>query len=331
VNLTLFAKSLFASKKLLNMKKWVVILVIGLILSLPYIFIPSIIRVQQSVIVTNNLRGFHRSLSEHKNWIKWWPGSVADNEKTLLLNGNPYRITDFTPSTVDVDVEISSVSNRATLLFIPLGSDSIKLEWDMSISTTSNPLKRLQLYFASSTIANDIHAVLTSIQSYYANTERTYGLDIRRESVKDSSLVFTLDSSKGYPSTEKIYSMIDQLSKYIDSHSAIATDAPMLNVYTVDKINYVIKAAVPTSKILPSNGKINYRWMLPHGNILVAEVRGDRAKVDSAFNIMENYIADYDLASPAIPYYSLITNRLKEKDSTRWITKIYYPVMYYKN
>ena len=36
---------------------------------------------------------------------------------------------------------------------------------------------------------------------------------------------------------------------------------------------------------------------------------------------------DYHLTSPAISFQSLVTDRQVEKDSLKWITKIYYPIM----
>jgi hypothetical protein len=62
------------------------------------------------------------------------------------------------------------------------------------------------------------------------------------------------------------------------------------------------------------------------GNILVAEVKGGPYTVTNAFNSLHDYVTDHDLQSPAIPFQSLITNRLQQPDSTKWITKIYYPI-----
>ena len=35
--------------------------------------------------------------------------------------------------------------------------------------------------------------------------------------------------------------------------------------------------------------------------------------------------------SPAIPFESLITNRLEEPDTSKWVTKIYYPFLNHPN
>jgi hypothetical protein len=67
--------------------------------------------------------------------------------------------------------------------------------------------------------------------------------------------------------------------------------------------------------------------MLGGGNILITEVKGGPASIKKAFNEMETYITDYRRTAPAIPFQSLITDRSKEPDTSKWVTKIYYPVM----
>ncbi len=314
------------------MKKLIsgLIVILILFISLLYLLIPNVITVNRSIVFQNNLKGLFRTVSDSKNWSNWWPGKYDVADKKLSLNGNTYALSDVTTNSVDIDISNPTITVKSSLLFIPLETDSIKLEWQTQIPTSYNPFKRLKIYFVTASLKNDFHSILGSIPTYYTNDERIYGLDIRRESVKDTSLVFTFDSTKGYPSIKKIYSMIGDLRNYINSHAAMATDSPMLNVYSGDRVHYLTKVAIPTNKILPSSGKIFYKWMLPHGNILVADVKGDTKKSDSAFTVMENYVHDYNLTAPAIPFFKLISNRLQEKDSTKWVTRIYYPVMYYK-
>jgi hypothetical protein len=294
-----------------------------------YALIPNVIKVNQSIVFQTNIKGLFRTLSETKNWHQWWPAKYDSTSKKLMLNGNGYVVSDYTATSIFVDVNNGAAAARSSILFVPLQSDSIRLEWQAQIPTSYNPIKRLQIYLGASGLQNDFNTILKAIPAYYTNDEKIYGFDIRRESVKDTALVFTFDSTRGYPSIEKIYSMIGDLRNYINSHAAIATDSPMLNVYSSDHIHYLTKVAIPTNKVLPSSAKIFYKWMLPHGNILVTDVKGDTKKTDSAFAVMENYVHDYDLTAPAIPFFKLISNRLQEKDSTKWTTRIYYPVMYY--
>ncbi len=55
-------------------------------------------------------------------------------------------------------------------------------------------------------------------------------------------------------------------------------------------------------------------------------MKGGRSVSDSAMKKMELFASDHRLFNIALPFLSLITDRTKEKDSSKWVTKIYYPV-----
>ena len=83
--------------------------------------------------------------------------------------------------------------------------------------------------------------------------------------------------------------------------------------------------AIPINKVIPENEKFVSKRMVP-GKILVAQVRGGTYTTAAALRKLEIYMDDNRLSSPAIPFESLLTNRIEEPDTTKWITKIYYPI-----
>lgn len=313
------------------MKKWIIAVAICMVVltSLLFIFIPGTIVVNKSIVIENNLKGLKRVLSADTNWHKWWPGIAA--EKGLLLSNNSYSVTDVAFSSIFITVKHSNLDTKSSLTFIPVTIYSTELDWEIQVPTSLNPIKRLQTYLFTRTLQKDMPVLLSNMKQYYTSNASLYNLDIRREIVDDSTMISTFDSTRGYPSTEKIYSLIDKLRVYIGSQQAVATDSPMLNIFSRDNKTFFTRVAFPTNKTLPSKGDIAFRKMLYGGNILTALVKGAPGKADIAIGTMENYLSDFELESPAIPFYSLVTNRLAERDSTKWITKIYYPVMYYKD
>ncbi len=312
------------------MKRSVFVLSGGLLLScvLTYILIPTVIVIRKSVSVNNNQKAMQRSLSDSSKWKFWWPGVISADR--LVFRNKDYLVTDHTFSSVLIDIINKNTIVKSSLTFISLTKDSANLEWSAEMYSSYNPYKRLTTYLYARSIGNDLLKILDIAKRYFSNSESIYGLDIRRETVKNSSLIFTIDSSLGYPSTEKIYGMIALLRKYIVNNNAVAVDSPMLNVHSNDSVFYITRVAIPTDRKLPPSGKIQYKWMLEGGNILSAEIKGDRKKVDSALEMVEKYVQDYKLIAPAIPFYSLMTNRLAEKDSSKWVTKIFYPIMYFE-
>ena len=312
------------------MKKWIIAAAVCIVVltSLLFILIPGTIKINKSTLIGNNLKGLKRTLSTDTNWHKWWPGTT--DEKGLVLNNNFYSVSDIAFSSIFINVKHNNLDTKSSLTFIPVTIDSTKLDWEVEISTSLNPLKRIEAYLFTRSLQKDIPVLFTNIKQYYSSSANLYDLDIRREIVDDSTMISTFDSTIGYPSTEKIYSLIDKLREYISSQQALATDSPMLNIFSRDNRVFFTRVAFPTNKTLPSKGDIVFRKMLYGGNILTALVKGAPNKADSAIVAIENYLSDYELTSPAIPFYSLVSNRLVEKDSTKWTTKIYYPVMYYK-
>lgn len=320
------------------MKKWIIalLLLFTLMLLFLYLFIPDQILVNAATLIPVKQKTIYRIIEDNNEWKKWWPGEkklMASNDTMLYRSNNNigYTIKEKTITSIFININDGNYQIKSSLDFIPITADSTKLEWALVVPAAFNPISRIKNYLFCKKIKEDITLGLEKIKSFYSNTENLYGVKINREQVKDSLLVSTFDSSKGYPTTVVIYAMVDQLKQYIRSQSATESGSPMLNVYTKDSVNYLTRVAIPTNKKLTSSGKISYKWMLGNGNILVSDVKGDNKTVALALKEMDNYVLEHQLAAPAIPFYSLITNRLLVKDSTKWITKIYYPVMFYKD
>jgi effector-binding domain-containing protein len=218
----------------------------------------------------------------------------------------------------------NSVSTE--LIFLPHEDDSTVLTWNGLEEANSNPFSRMSNFSWIKNINNDLHFLLSKIQSFYSNEDNVYGLHIQKDFVADSNFIFTSTTSANYPATDIIYKMIDRLRNYVSKNGAKETGYPMLNILKEGDA-YVVKVALPIDERLADSGDIKYRWMLKGGNILVAEVKGGPHQIEKAFNEMADYVEDHGRVAPAIPFQSLITDRRQEPDTNKWVTKIYWPVM----
>ena len=315
------------------MKKWIIgflILVLGLFICV-YTIIPNIVSSQNSVSIQTNAQAFSRIILDDKSWGKWWPGEVKIDSKNglprLSFNGYTYTIVEKKFNSIVLSIEGKRNSTRTLLNFIPVSQDSVHLIWLAQSTTSTKPLKRLQLYFKSKDLNNDMDTILVKMQSFFSRPQNIYGTQIQSTLVSDSLLVSTFASSKGYPSTEFIYGLIGQLKNYIADQSAKETGNPMLHITTADSTNYLTRVAIPVERRLKPSGNISYKWMMGGGQILVTEVKGGPAAIHKAFQQMENYVRDHNRTAPAIPFQSLVTDRMQQKDTSKWVTKIYYPVM----
>ncbi len=317
------------------MKRWVtgLLLVAGVLMIFYFFFIPTKIELNPRVQMKASRPAISRLLIENNDWYKWWP--VNDSLKMKMpeampaftYNGRSYHITDKKYNSVFISIlHKTDTLARTALNIIEIGQDSIMLDWEGLISNEGHPLSRIRGYMNTTDLKKDMQALLGKMEDFFTNKEKVYGIKINHEQVKDSTLISTYDSSKGYPSTELVYSLVDALKEYSASEAANITGYPMLNIYTTDSIVYLTRVALPIDKKLPKKGRISYKWMLGGGNILYTDVTGDSKKVDQAFRELDNFAKDYDHIPPAISFFSLVTDRRAVSDSSRWVTRIYYPI-----
>jgi hypothetical protein len=244
-----------------------------------------------------------------------------------MLNGRVYELLDAKVLSILFRIAAKGGSVPAEITIVGDGTDFSTVSIDGLMATSYNPFKRIQRYFTARKINKDAALLLKSMSDHYSGIPALYGYDIRKEHVVDSTLLTNIKEVTGYPTTEKIYSLVDELRVYIKSQGAAETGNPMLNILPKDSIHYILKVALPVNKKLPDSGTMSYRWMLGGGNILITEVKGGKAEINKAYRQIEVYISDFKRVAPAIPFESLVTDRRQQPDSNQWITRIYYPVM----
>lgn len=308
------------------MKKWVIGILAAVIVLIgsSYVFIPNIMELRSSTGVKATGDGIHRMLLDKKNVAMWWPGETSNDG--FYLDDHSYKIENSNITLLHIVINGQHTSVTTGLFLISIMIDSTQLEWTGSMVTSYNPVRRFLAYLEAKKVSQDMNRILKSIKTFYSKPENIYGIEIQKGYVSDSFLISTSGQVKGYPTNQYIYSLIDQLRKYAFRQSAKESGYPMLNIKTSDSINFDIKVAIPTDKLLPSSGDILQKQMLGRGNILVAEVKGGVSATLHAFQQLQHFVDDYQYKTPAIPFYSLITDRSMEPDSTKWITKIYFPV-----
>jgi hypothetical protein len=203
--------------------------------------------------------------------------------------------------------------------------DSTILKWDCSLRAGWNPIDRVKQYQKAKRVKENMEGILYGLRSFIENNVNVYGVAIRQTSTTDSFLVGTKAVFASLPTTADVYALLGTLQKYLAEEKAKETGYPMLNITDLKQGQYQVMVAIPEDKELKATADIFTRKLTP-GRYLTAEVRGGGATVTRAITQMQEYMTDYQRASMAIPFQSLITDRSKEADTTKWVTRIFYPV-----
>jgi hypothetical protein len=171
-----------------------------------------------------------------------------------------------------------------------------------------------------------MEAVLKRLQAFLQNEQNVYGFPIKHEMVTDTLLVVTKQLDTAKPSVDAYYRLINTLHEYIARAGAQEVNFPMLNISRVDSVHYQTMVAIPVNKALPGSGAILAKRMVP-GNILVAEVQGGIATIEDGFRQLDAYVSEHNARPPGLPFQSLVTDRRAESDTSKWVTKLYYPIL----
>ena len=296
-----------------------------------YLVIPAQITIKKEMLINANPQGIYRSLADEKNWKNWMsdhpldPSSLRD-ASSLFYKESGYRINNRVMNSIEIFISAGNSTLNSFLNVLPVSQDSTALEWRSSIPAGYNPFNRIGKYLLAKKINNDIDEILSGMKAFLSENKNIYHLEIRHRLVMDTVMMSTREKFKKYPSTDDIYKMIEKVKNHIRKFHGRETNFPMLNINVHNDSSYDAMVAIPVDHSLPEQGNIFLKRMLYHGNILEAEVKGGAPRISQGFSDLKNYIMDNGKTPAAIPFEMLITNRSKEPDTSKWVTKLFYPI-----
>lgn len=306
------------------MKKWLSLIALLLLLFTAfYMFIPSLVPSAYSRAANCTRTAAERQMIHQERW-QWWPGSQTA-ENSYVFNNCRYDIHKILLNGIRLTVSDGKDSLNGFIQFQDYGKDSTLFTWTPFVELSTQPLQRMAEYFAINRLNRNATQVVDSIQRYFNQMENVYGMKIIQENITDSSLISLKNTYDHYPTTAEIYAMIDSLKNYIRQENGEQNNYPMLNVRKTGENRYEAMTAVPTKWDLPATGRFELKKMVL-GIILMGEVRGGPSRVRRAEREIDFYAKDYAKMAPAIPFQSLVTDRMNEPDTSKWITRVYYPI-----
>ena len=293
-----------------------------------YIIIPGKIKIKETIPVKAAFPAVSRILTNYNNWTQWWPGHTflasgktifANNAEQFNPQGNAFNLID-----IDIYSGGDTIASRMELAF--LKEDSMMITWSATKVITNNPFARFFDYKDGRHTRKNMRKLLEHIRSFFEKPNNVYGFIVHKTKVVDSVLISTRRSFTQRPTEKDIDAMIQSLKTYIAENKAVEKNYPMLNVAKIDSNYYEVMTAIPVDRALPDTKEFATKLMLKGGNILEAQIQGGPHTIETSFKEFEAYRSDHQYTSPAIPFQLLVTDRVKEADTTKWITKLYYPI-----
>lgn len=297
-----------------------------LIIIAEYVFIPPKLNLAAVTGVRANDQATFRLLSDESQWQRWWPQKQPGVESSSLnYNGADYTISKWMFQSLAVNITKNERSYNSRLDLVPVGRDSFAIEWKADVLTGSAPIQRYRDYRNGKQLEHDLHELLSKLKPFLERSTNLYGIPITEMKVKDSIILMATVTGASRPETGEIYIVVNRLKALIEKTGAGTTNYPMLNIDSSGP-KVITRIGIPIDREIEVTGTGCAIKRTVLGNILVSEVKGGPYTSKNARKQMELYMIDHERRSPAIPYESLVVDRSAEPDTSKWVTRIYYPV-----
>jgi hypothetical protein len=283
-----------------------------------YWLIPSRVIVLGFATVECNFPATKRFVFEEKNWSAWLSANSSAS------NGYSHRIINTFFSNTDIIISKKKEVYQTSFVIIPYNIDSTGIEWRDTLLTGNNPFTRISQYVNARRLKKHIDTVMASLTSFLNDKTRVYGVNIKKERVTDRPLLATRQVTTTYPEPSDAYRLIALLRDYARKQGDTCSGPAMKNVTRIDSTHFELMVAIPTNTYLKGTNEFIPKGLVG-GNPIATEFTGGEASISNAWKGIRQYKEDYRLSSPAIPYELMITDRQKEPDTAKWVTKIVYP------
>lgn len=300
-------------------KKIVLALVLGFLIGtgIVFVFIPGTLTVVSLRTMASSMPGSYRFLANDSSW-----------RYRLNCEGTDLSISRKIPSALQISNATPLTEEVTTLLLLQSHPDSTRLKWETKYQAGLDPFQRIINYRKAVKFKSCMNSILATVDDYFRHNENLYGFRISRTTLTDTFLVAVRFKTQNFPETEMIYSRIDQIKKYIAASGAREMNDPMLNIISNEDGSKTVTVGIATNREVKDSGIFVTKRLAQYKNrTLTTLVTGDQKEVEESLRAIHQYMDDYHLTSPTVHFELLITDRRKEKDASKWVTRIFYPIV----
>ncbi|MEN9547894.1 MAG: hypothetical protein RIR12_485 [Bacteroidota bacterium] len=305
-----------------QMKKVIIAVGVLLIVTIPasYLFVSNKLKVGADAFASLNIKAIEREMLDTSTWKKWWPG-----DRLFTYKGAQFLFEKPLPGTTKFAMIYNKDTLPGLLLFTDNKDGRSYILWRCELTTGNNPITKWIKYVKARKIKS-LLTELTNTLSGHLTEKNIYGFTPVKSKVKDSILLTTKTIFDHYPTLQELKQLELKLFGYLAKQKVTPKSKPMLSVIKDGNEQYFTMMGVATDVFIPSTLGFEPKLVLKNGNIIEAEYKGGPIATQNAYAQFETYKNDMLFSAPAISYQLLVTDRSTEPDTSKWITRFYYPV-----
>lgn len=307
--------------------KIVSVCIVVAFLSYFYLYIPTTLKVSTFKVSNIHELTATRLIADPKLLAKSMDLNLDPNSHQIIANEIIFKLMPALSNMVQIDIASKNIKTKSFITTNSLTKETTAINWFFEFKTSWNPIQRWKDYQEAIKIKNTTAQILNSMNAFVEQSKNIYGFDIKEVTLMDTVLITTKFSSKTMPTNDQVYTQAEALLKYITPFQKRAINNPMVTVLENPTKDYTVMVGISINGSIPETANYRIKKMPVNGKMFVADVIGGPTKISNGYAALKNYLLDSKRPSPAVPFELLVTDRRKITDTTKWQTRLYYPVM----
>jgi effector-binding domain-containing protein len=312
-------------------------------------FLPAKMNMERSTVINAPAANIHDQINILKNWEQWSPWVKMDPGVKMSYSGpasgegasyswdgentgkGSMVITKSTSEEILMNLSFEGEDGKPSLVsfkFTPSG-EAIKLTWSMYSEISANPMHRWMMVIMKGMMGDQFDQGLASIKEIAEKmpVKATSESSIKVEelpvqameylAIRDTANVATISMKMGTHYGAIMAAMTKQ---------GLKQQGPVFARYFTDsETNFDFEAAIPVDKAGKAEGSIK-PGKLAAGKAVIAHYYGGYMGTPAGHIAVKQYLEASNKKVIGVPWEMYVTDPTLEKDSTKWLTEICYPV-----
>ncbi len=318
------------------------LLIVIVILLIVSFLLPRNVIIERSIFIKSDNSVVFEEINTLKNWEKWSPWHKIDSAMKLTYSGPvsglgaSYKwksendkvgngsmiITKCVPyDTLLIEMNFMEQGKSGGGFFISKADSGVTLRWTLESDLGNNPISRYFGLFIDKMVGSDFEKGLKSIREIAESTPKYKIIETR---IGQTEYQYIRDTCSMATISKKMGNYFVELMAFVGKNKLKMKAYPFTIYHSWDNNIFDMEVAIPVEKVKEDNRVLS--GSLKATKVVMVDYYGSYEKVGGAYNAITNWIKQNNKKSAGFPWESYVTDPMTEKDQSKWLTKIYWPI-----
>lgn len=282
-----------------------------------------------------------------RNWEKWSPWYDIDTSTVYTYNeigegqGAKYQwesihlnmgkgaleIIKTTQDSIFFQISFENQAPTDGYFVIKEVDDYVNVKWFFLYDAHFNPIDRYFNLFMERALGDDMFSGLINLKNVCKKISDKRKIKVEEKDFKGVRYLSILDSCKTEEINFKMEEVLSEIIKYMEINKIDFISPPITIYHTRNAEKVVFEAGIPIKPDLDieNSGKVKI-LDLPECKVVVAHYFGSYDAIFRAYKELETWVEKNKKVSSDFVWEEYITDPKTEKDTSKWYTKVYFPI-----